>query len=150
MRLLVCLFFFDCTSTFAHYYISRSVGSGFFSSIVSWLWISTICACDVPQTWIWKGRHDTGMSCDRVRMSSVSGLYKHRSLSNKHLNRPFLLWHYGKRIRMSSKYAQKSAVHRDSTIDARTDKPKAKLCREVSTPLDLEQARSHTDASSNL
>ncbi|KAF9560806.1 MFS general substrate transporter [Agrocybe pediades] len=63
---------------------------------------------------------------------------------------PFLLWIYGKRIRMNSKYGRKSAVHRDSVMDARTEQPKEKITRQESTPMDLERAQTHTDASSNL
>ena len=85
------------------------------SAIISWFWVPSVRSSHVQQTWIWERMYGSFMhSCDIrmpcVRPSTIWLFHTHFF----HLffkNSPFVLWKYGRRIRLSSKYAHKPLQH---------------------------------------
>ena len=104
-------------------YIYSACGSCM-SAVTSWLWLSSVRSSNVQQTWIWDRKYDSCMPSFSIRMSCVrpfSSVFL-SCLSDSFFSffpfltyfytlSPILLWIYGRRIRMSSKYAHKPVHH---------------------------------------
>ena len=93
-------------------------------AVTSWLWLPSFRSSYVQQTWIWDRKHDSCMRSYSTRMPCVRPFFIHSwVVFHTHFFflyiflyfSPILLWIYGRRIRMSSKYAGKP-VHRPTTV----------------------------------
>lgn len=100
-----------------------SSGSGFNAALVSWIWVPIVCPFHVRQAWIWKRKYYpssfgycTRLPCVSTFFASKKGVLFLNLICSYH--RPLLLWKYGKRIRMSSRYASKQTHPRSPPISA--------------------------------
>ena len=76
-------------------------------SVSGWLWISVVRSGNVRKAGLRKRRYNSCLCSDRLRLPCVRpSIYRYQEgADRRRLFSPVLLWKYGKRIRMSSKYA---------------------------------------------
>ena len=86
----------------------------YMSAVNGWLWLPSVRSSHVRQTWIWDRMYGSCMPSYSIRMPCVSCLIHTHSFSFIYMIlffSPILFWLYGRRIRMSSKFAHKP-VHK--------------------------------------
>ena len=99
-----------------------STCSSVMSAIISWFWVPFVRSSHVQQTWIWERRYGACVYSYSIRMPFVRLISRFLFFLNFfHSSNlflffsPFVLWKYGRRIRMSSKYAHKPLQHHHQT-----------------------------------
>ena len=85
-----------------------SFGSGIMFALPRWVRLPAFRHPHVQQAWLREGRHYPRMRVYSAWMPRVRFALPLRREPADFTPRPFLFWKYGRRIRMSSKYAHKS------------------------------------------